>query len=265
MSILALLFLGLVHGKTAPAATVGHGAASAAEIATLHASFSPDKLGSSTTIGFGFNLSTATGLAPPPLEGVDLRMPAGLNYIRTTLGLAICQPQALLEKGLKGCSPNSRLGFGSATVEVPFGDSSGHELPEVQALRGPQTSNGHMVVLFYANGESPIYAQIIFKGEIAPDLNPFGLQLVALVPPIPSVPNGPDVSVTSVQATIGPERLIYYMNVHGRRRPFHPTGISEHCPRGGFPFAATFMFQGGSQASATTSIACPPLHRHRNK
>src|ERR1035437_10637124 len=80
------------------------------EIATLHAAFSPDRLGASTTISFGFHVETESGLAPPPLSSVDLRMPAGMNYTTTTLGLSICQPAALLARGLAGCSPNSRLG-----------------------------------------------------------------------------------------------------------------------------------------------------------
>ena len=35
----------------------------------------------------------------------DLRMPAGINFTTTTLGLAICQPAALRARGLAGCSP----------------------------------------------------------------------------------------------------------------------------------------------------------------
>src|ERR1700722_15056321 len=93
----------------------------ASEEATLNASFSPDRLGTPPTITFGFHLATTEGTAPPPLTDIDLKMPAGMNYTTTTLGLAICQPSALVAKGLKGCPANSRLGYGSAVVEVPFG------------------------------------------------------------------------------------------------------------------------------------------------
>ena len=94
-------------------------------------------------------------------------MPAGMNYTETTLGLAICQPEVLATEGLAGCPANSRLGFGSAFVEVPFGNGSGTELPEIQAVMGP-SNNGNIVVLFYANGKTPVSAQLVFKGEVQP-------------------------------------------------------------------------------------------------
>jgi hypothetical protein len=239
--------------------------ATATETAKLQASFSPDHLGESTTIGFSFQVATAAGLAPPPLTGIDLHMPAGMNYTTTTLGLSICNPTLLQREGPKACSPNSRLGYGSAYVEVPFGTGAGQELPEIQALMGPP-SHGNMVVLFYANGQTPVFAQLVFAGEVLPSTGVFGSQLSTSVPPIPSVPNGPDVSIVSVKATIGPERLTYYKHVHGKAVAFHPRGIAvpEHCPSGGFPFSADFTFQDGSTAAASTTVPCPPA-RHRRK
>jgi hypothetical protein len=239
--------------------------ADAVETATLQASFSPNRRGASTTIGFGFHLSTAEGLAPPPLTSINLHMPAGMNYTATTLGLAICQPEELREKGLAGCPADSRLGYGSAFVEVPFGTGSGHELPEVQALMGPPSKNSNIVVLFYANGQTPVFAQLVFRGELLPATGVFGSQLTTLVPPIPSVPNGPDVSIISVQSTIGPNHLTYTKYVHGRLVHFHPVGIAvpERCPHGGFPFTAEFGFQDGSHAFASTTVPCPPRRRHK--
>lgn len=237
-------------------------ASAVSERATLHASFSPDRLGASTTISFGFQIATTEGLAPPPLTSLDLRMPAGINFTTTTLGLAICQPAALLAKGLAGCSPNSRLGFGSAYVEVPFGTGSGSEIPEIQALMGPP-HDGNLVVLFYANGQTPVDAQLVFTGEVLPAYGAFGSQLATEVPPIASVPGGPDVSIVSVQSTIGPSQLTYYRHSHGRLVPFHPVGVSvpERCPHGGFPFAAQFVFQDGSRTSASSTVPCPPRRR----
>ena len=121
-------------------------ASATTERATLRASFSPDRLGSSTTIAFGFHVSTTEGTAPPPLTHVDLHMPAGMNYTRTQLGLSICQPEPLLASGLAGCSPNSRLGFGKAFVEVPFGTGAGHEIPELQAMMGPSPFGAVVII-----------------------------------------------------------------------------------------------------------------------
>ena len=231
------------------------------EHATLHASFSPNRRGVPTTITFGFHLATTEGAAPPPLTGLDLRMPAGMNYTTTTLGLAICQPAALQAKGLAGCPPNSRLGYGSALVEVPFGTGAGHEIPEIQAVSGP-SPKGNLTVLFYANGLYPVSAQLTFSGEVLPDSGPFGSQLQTNVPLVTSVPGGPDVSIVSVTSTIGPSHLTYYRHLHGRLVPFTPRGVSvpERCPHGGFPFAANFTFQDQSHTSASTTVPCP---RHR--
>lgn len=244
------------------AAIAPSGARAVTERASLQASFSPDLLGVPTTIGFGFHLATTEGQAPPPLTAVDLRMPAGMNYTTTTLGLATCQPSTLLALGLAGCPPNSRLGYGSASVEVPFGTGDGHEIPEIQALSGP-SPKGNLVVLFYANGQTPVYAQLTFSGEVLPASGAFGSQLATDVPLIASVAGGPDVSIVDVQATIGPSHLTYYKHVHGRLVPFRPRGVGvpERCPRGGFPFAAEFTFQDGTTASAQTTVPCPPHRR----
>lgn len=233
------------------------------EKVTLQAGFAPDRAGESTTISFGFHIQTTEGLAPPPLAGIDLHMPAGIDYTATTLGLAICKPAALQAKGLAGCPANSRLGFGTAFVEVPFGVGAGHEFPEIQALMGPP-HNGNEVVLFYANGETPVLAQLVFEGEVLPDTGAFGSQLKLAVPAISSVPEGPDVSIVNVRSTIGPSGLIYYRHSHGRKIAYHPRGVSvpEHCPRHGFPFLGQFVFQDGTRASASTTVPCPAPRRH---
>jgi len=251
---------------SAGTAVAAGGGEPVSEQASLHAAFTPDRLSASTTISYGFHIETTEGTAPPPLESIVLHMPAGMNYTLTTLGLAICQPAVLQAKGVNGCPPNSRLGSGNALVEVPFGTGSGHEIPEIQAVVGP-SSHGNMVVLFYANGQAPVSAQLVFKGEVLPDSGAFGSQLATTVPLIPSVPGGPDVSIVDVNATIGPSGLTYYKHVHGRLEPFHPLGIGvpEHCPRGGFPFSASFIFQDGSQTSASTTVPCPPPVRRRHR
>jgi hypothetical protein len=239
--------------------------AGAAEVVRLRASFTPDRLGAATTIGFGFTISSSAGGLPAPLTHIDLRMPPNMNYLTSSLGLATCYPQQLIERGLHGCSPNSRLGMGSAFVEVPFGQNSGHEIPEIQALMGPP-HNGNVVVLFYANGLAPVFAQIVFAGELVSGGGPFGEDLSAAIPLIPSVTNGPPVSIVRVSSTIGPAGLTYYRRSHGRRVGYKPQGVSvpDRCPRGGFPFTADFAFADGSVVTATTHVPCPPPRRRRH-
>lgn len=241
-------------------------AAGAQETAALHAYFAPDKLGVPTTIGFSFELSTSGGLAPPPLSRIDLYMPAGMNYTRTTLGLALCSFAQLEAGGAAACPPNSRLGQGDAFVEVPFGTGSGRELPTIEAFMGPPVK-GNMVVLFYANGQAPVYAQLVFGGELLPLTGMFGSDLGTPVPPIPSVPGGPDVSIVKVSATIGPQNVTYFRNEGARTGPFHPRGVAipMRCPAGGFPFSASFTFIEGGHATASTKVPCPTTKASRRK
>jgi hypothetical protein len=151
-------------------------------------------------------------------------------------------------------------------VDVPFGPGAGHEIPEVQAVAGP-SAGGNLAVLFYANGLFPVSAQLTFAGEVLPDTGAYGSQLSTNVPLVSSVPGGPDVSIVNVQTTIGPAHLTYYKHVHGRLVAFQPRGVAvpEHCPKGGFPFAASFVFQDGSRASAGTRVSCPPARHHHHR
>ena len=238
--------------------------AAASETVKLEASFTPDRLGASTTIGFGFQISGPGGQAPSPLTRVDLRLPPGVDYLTSSLGLAVCKPAALVAEGPEGCSPNSRIGSGSALVEVPLGSGGGEETPSIQAFMGPPASNGDPVVVFYADGRSPVNAEVVFEGELIPGFGPLSSgSLDNAVPLVPGVPEGPDVTIRSVHTTIGPAGLLYSRRVHGRTVRFHPRGVDvpEHCPRGGFRFAAQFSFADGSTASATSSVACPPARR----
>jgi hypothetical protein len=236
--------------------------AAASETAKLETSFTPDRLGQSTTIGFGFQLAGPHGEAPPPLTNVDLKLPAGIDYVTTTLGLAICQPEVLLVQGPAGCSPNSRIGSGGAKVEVPFGTGGGEELPTIEAFMGP-SRNGNIVVVFYADGRTPVAADVIFEGELVPGFGSSSASLNNAIPLIASVPGGPDVSIISVHTTIGPGNLRYYKRVHGRKVSFAPKGVSvpSTCPRGGFPFAASFSFVDATTATATSTVPCPPRRR----
>ena len=114
-------------------------------------------------------------------------------------------------------------------------------------------------------GRSRSTAQIVFQGELVSGSETLGGSLNAAVPLIPSVPNGPPVSILNVQSTIGPSHLTYYTHSHGKTIAFHPQGVSvpEHCPAGGFQFSATFGFTDGTSTVAKSVVPCPLPTRHR--
>lgn len=233
--------------------------ACAAQTVTLQTSFRPDRLGVRTTIEFGFQVySTILGQSPSPVTGVDLHLPGGLGLASSTLGLANCAPAALLKQGPDGCPANAHIGFGSAVVAVPAEGQPVQEQGSITALVGPPNSE-HLEVLFYAEGHTPVSAQLVFPGQVLDDGPPFSGRLNTTIPLIPTWPDGPDIAITSMSSTIGPLGLTYYRHVGGKIVPFHPRGIAvpKRCPHGGFPFRVDIAFLDGDQQSATSAVPCP--------
>jgi hypothetical protein len=226
---------------------------------SLRAAFTPERLGAGTTMTFGFTIKTPVGQAPSPLTDISLLYPANLGLFASGLGLAVCHPERLEILGLPGCPDDSLMGYGEAFVDVPVEPEPVHESASITVLLGP-AENNHLGLLFYAYGISPILAQLIFPGLLLTAPAPYGGNLETHLPLLESFPEGPDVSVTSLHATIGPSHITYYANTNGHRIAFHPNGIllPRYCPHGGFPFAAHFTFQNNTHATAQTAVPCPP-------
>lgn len=233
--------------------------AQADQTVTLKTSFVPNRLGARTTIEFEFEVhNTMSGRAPSPITVVDLDMPPGLGLASSSLGLANCEPARLLAEGLEGCPPNARVGFGSATAVVPGLGVPVEEEGTLTALIGPPNPE-HLEVLFYAEADRPVYAQLVFPGQLLDGGPSFGERLNTDVPLIPTWPDGPDVEITRMASTIGPLGLTYYRDTRGKLVPFRPRGIAlpKRCPRGGFRFRVDLRFLDGTQASATNAVRCP--------
>lgn len=244
--------LALLACSCAPAA------AGAAQTARLAARLTPERLGHGTTIQFGFTISAAAGAVPSPLTSVGLLYPANLGLATSGLGLAICTAAILEALGPEGCPSESQMGYGQALVEVPFGPEILQETATVKVFMA-HLHQGHLGLVFYANGEHPVYAQIVFPGLVLPASQPYGGDLAATIPLVPTLPGAPDAAVVKLSTTIGPEHLTYYEHNRGKYLPYHPKGIvlPRTCPRGGFRFAAHFTFQDATHASASTAVPCP--------
>jgi hypothetical protein len=238
------------------------GNAAARESVSLTAGLNPERLGHGTTLSFGFRIAGAAGGVPSPLTELDVRYPADFGIFASGLGLATCTAAVLEALGPMGCPANSFVGHGTALVEVPFGDEVVEETAIVAVVRAPE-QDGQAMLLLYAEGVTPVNGAVIFSGVLAPASSPFGGDIKMAIPLVPSLPGGPDVAVVRGQSTIGPAHLTYYENAHGKRVAYTPKGIvlPGRCPRGGFPFAATFGFLDGSRATAETRVPCPqPRH-----
>ncbi len=232
--------------------------AGATQTARLRAALTPERLGAGTTISFGFTIATTTGHVPSPLIGVNLLYPANLGIGTSGLGLATCNAHILERLGPEACPSQSQMGYGSALVEVPFGPAILHEAATTKVFMA-HIHNGHLGLIFYASGEVPVDAQIVFPGLVLPAPQPYGGDLATTIPLVPTLPGAPDVSVVKLSTTLGPAHLTYYERTHGRYLPYHPRGIvlPRACPPGGFKFAARFAFQDTTHAAARTTVPCP--------
>lgn len=228
-------------------------AAAAAPRVTLSAGFQPERPGQSTTIHWGFTISQ-----PVPLRSIALRLPAGMGFAASSLGLEPCQPELLARAGPEGCPADSRIGFGTALAEVPA-QSTIQEHARVTVLLGPYDGEV-MTVLFFVEGTWPANREIILTSHLLGLAAPDGATLLTEVPSLPVWPLGPEIGLTRLQSTIGPAGITYYRRVRGRTVAFKPRGVSlpRRCPSRGFLVSAVFHWWTiAGAASASTRVPCP--------
>jgi hypothetical protein len=229
----------------------------ARETAKLRVRLQPERLGAGTTIVFGFSLpATSTGGAPSPLRQIDLRYPGDLGFATSGLGLESCTAATLETAGPAACPADSRVGYGTAVVEVPFGGQLIGENATIATFMAP-LSEGQLSLLYYAQGTTPLLANLVFPAALAPGAA--GGSLDTNLPLVPTLPAAPDAAVVQLTSTIGPAHILYRRRTHGKTVLYRPKGVvlPRSCPRGGFRFAARFTFADGSHASASARVSCP--------
>lgn len=243
-----------------PQSALGLLAAALAAAPTVHlgARLAPERLGRQTAVSTAIRIAPAPGRALPPLIGLRLLYPAGLGLATSELGFKECAPAHLQARGPGGCPGNSLIGRGSATVQVRFGGREIGEAAPVSVFSAP-SAEGPPGLLFAAAGRSPVIANLVFAGARVEAAGSFGGGLEATLPLVPTVPNGPDVTLNALAITIGGSGIVYRERVAGRTVVFHPRGmlLPPRCPRGGFPFMAQLTFADGSRADTRTAVRCP--------
>jgi hypothetical protein len=223
----------------------------------LSAALTPERLGKGTTVHFGFTVTTAPGTSSP-LTDIELLYPNNLGLATSGLGLETCTTGILEAYGPEGCPSQSQMGYGSALVVVPFGPEVIHEPAQTRVFMA-RLRQGHLGLVFYAWGERPVDAWIVFGGQVLPAPQPYGGDLAATIPLVPTLPGAPYAAVVRFSTTIGPEHLTYFEHSRGRFLPYHPRGIilPRTCPAGGFHFGARLTFHNGAHAAAATVVPCP--------
>lgn len=224
----------------------------------LTASFTPNRLGASTTIRVGFHITYPIGEAPMAATEIQFFLPRGLGIATSELGLQNCLPAQLEQGGRAACPPNSLMGHGSAITAVPFGSRFVVERTALALFSAP-VENGNPQLLFVATGEYPVIAEVVFGALVLPAGQRYGGVIDTRLPLVPSVPYGPDVALLGLQTTIGPAGITYHEEMAGRIVSFHPRGIllPKSCSSEKFPFAVHLSFSDGSEASASYAVPCP--------
>jgi hypothetical protein len=232
------------------------GLARAEETVTItEAGFSPNALGAPTN-AFGRATSGSTLPVPSPITHVEVLGPAGV-----TLGLegtGICNREKLEQLGPQACPSDSKAGFGGGEGVYELA----HEIVEEEYTLDFFLSDnqpGHVAMLIFLKGSSPVSIEIVFTATIITGPPPYGLGFSAEVPLIKVLPEASDASAKSAFVTLGAHDVAYYKKVHGKRKLVHVKGIvlPEHCPHGGWPVASRFSFQDGSTVLAKRKVPCP--------
>lgn len=196
------------------------GAAGAAEQTRLTAGFKPERLGAPTALTLGVDISSVGWGLPSALTGIDFHYPSGLAFATSSLGLATCSQARLEVEGPAGCPANSRMGGGSAIVEFPLGPETREESAHIALVAAP-SADGYLHVLIYANGEEPVYGQIVMSAVLLHGHLQFTVPLVPSLPGLPSrCPRGggaPTWRSSAWRVTIG-GNLTYEERIRGRTR-----------------------------------------------
>jgi len=158
------------------------------------------------------------------------------------------------------------MGDGQAIAEFLIGHRIVREVASLTAVRTTD-QEGHLTMLMYLYDETAVSTQLILTSRVLPADGPFAGDLDIHVPLLQSILGAPNVSVAEIELGLGPESLTYYEHIAGKLTHYIPEGITlpKHCPRGGFPFAVTLGFLGGSQASGRTAVPCPGRAARRRR
>jgi hypothetical protein len=244
------LLAGFVLAIMAVGCSVTPYSAEAETQSTITPSFSPNRLGASTTFALTIAFTAESGEVPSPLRHAIVHLPAGL-WIEMH-GVGTCSKARLQAHGPRGCPASSRVGTGHATLEAQLGSQTISENASLSAFRGPN-QGGHSVLEISGQGQTPLVERVLMVSVLEPDHAPYGNKLVTSIPPIPTLPGEPNASTIRFSLTVGAAS-------GSAIRGSHPSGaitVPRSCPAAGFAFGADFSFADGSSTSATALGACP--------
>src|SRR5438445_5582034 len=183
--------------------------------------------------GYGATAQNPAG-GIPPISQVNFYLPAGARL--HPQGFGTCSEETLKNIGPAGCRRSSVASpVGNVLGEVTFGEQRVPEAAELRAFFAPGGG-----LLFYTAGHSPVALEIVSSGRfVASHKPPYGLELITLVPPVPTVPGAPLASVRTIKIKVGAAirkrgRLMSYGDMPKRDPPAGPPVRTETAFDGSF-------------------------------
>ncbi|MGA9875278.1 MAG: hypothetical protein WBQ21_05660 [Solirubrobacteraceae bacterium] len=182
---------------------------------------------------------------PSPLTGIDFFAPAGVKI--ASEGFIACAPAALEANGIAGCPKRSMAGPpGEGLGVVSFGGTRVNEKVSINSVFAPAGG-----LIFYVEGTTPAYFQILEKGNWATAALPYGPELLVEVPLVETVPGADDASILSFKVRVGAA-------YRKRGKTVSYITLAKRCPgHGGFPVKAELKFLSGETTTVTYKEPCP--------
>jgi hypothetical protein len=260
-AVCVVALLAATAAATAPLTRAQTVAAPTTTVA-LRVAFDRDaRLGGTSAITVDLRIDAR--LAPAAMASLTMRVPAGIDFATSGLGVATCRPAQrdlldVLARGhdLRPCPANAVLGRGDATAAIYYSDEQTVAASGAITLYNGPPVGDRPGVIAYVRTQHPIRSQLVYAGGLFNAPRPFGLGMRLTLPALPNSPFGAPVSVARLTFTLGGKDIIYR---DGPRRHYRPGGLPlpARCPSGGFRFRATVGFADGSAHSGGASVPCP--------
>jgi hypothetical protein len=247
--VLVALVLGCVCAALA-------GIAWAGDALIVNEAFTPDRLGAAANLSITASFASSADVPPSPINRLTLYGPAGLGI--QARGAGTCTEVALEQRGPAGCPADSRVGFGGGVAVLALPGQLVREPFTLDFFFG-SSERGHLSLLAYASGTSPVAAALVVVAREIPAPKPYGLGFSVQIPQVSAIPGAEYASIESAFATLGASDVAYFKSVHGRRTLVHVNGliVPRTCPLGGFPTRGTVEFADGATFTVNPTIPCP--------
>lgn len=244
---------------------LGAGVAPAAAQSAEQVTASPavtGHLGGPGRFSISVEITSALGGVPAPLSQLLIDLPPGPIYNFASLPTCSRATIAAATHAAPACPDGSQFGAGTATVQATFGSSL---LTETATMDLYLTQRSPPAFEVWANATTPVAETLAFPGTFTSAAAPYGEQVSVSIPPISTVPGGPDGSVVALSFAAGGARAVSTTTTirrakrtitRRRRTVVSLFTLPRGCPRA-LPYAVTATLADGTAPSATGTLTCP--------